>query len=260
MSPQPHDGSAEGLSCTLLRFVNEEGEIEKLREGLGDFSHRCRNLLNGMKMGIYFVRRAGGANLPHWWGEIEQSYLGIERLFDTLQRIYRPMPLTTVRATFGSLARDRRPNWEYALEAGGHRLELLEPAEELAGDFDPICLGMALDGFVRWRARAMGPGCEARIRWRTTAEDFQVEWEEPFTPEGPTLRAECRPGEAGKPEGSSTDELALPLLARVITAHQGHVLTSESRDFSVRLRWPLRVPERLVAPALPAAAPVSSRT
>jgi len=41
----------------LLRLVQSDRQIQQLREELGGFSHRCRNLLNGMKMSLYFLRR-----------------------------------------------------------------------------------------------------------------------------------------------------------------------------------------------------------
>ena len=57
MRPLPHEGTAEGgLCCSLLRLVQSDRQIQQLREELGGFSHRCRNLLNGMKMSLYFVR------------------------------------------------------------------------------------------------------------------------------------------------------------------------------------------------------------
>ena len=103
MCSQPQEEPvAEALSESLLRFVGGEGEIAQLRGGLGHFSHRCRNLLNGMKMSLYLVRRGPAGTLPPWWVDIEQSYMGIEELFEKLQRIYRPMPLTTVTSAMPS--------------------------------------------------------------------------------------------------------------------------------------------------------------
>ena len=94
MRPLPHEGTAEGgLCCSLLRLVQSDQQIQQLREELGGFSHRCRNLLNGMKMSLYFMRRGAEQPLPQWWDGLEQNYRGIEELLDQLQAIYRPISL-----------------------------------------------------------------------------------------------------------------------------------------------------------------------
>jgi hypothetical protein len=242
MCPQPQEGpAAQGLSDVLLHLVRHERQIAHLRDGLGDFSHRCRNLLNGMKISLYFLRKGGVQSLPPWWGEIEDGYRGLEGLFDTLQRIYRPMPLTTIRAEFGSLVRDRERTWTSMFGRGGQGLVLVPPKTEEAGHFDPNCLGTALDAFVHWRAHAGAHGRGARLHWRTVDGHVLVAWEEP-APSGGGERADLAAGERWMSTGPcSTEELSLPLLARVMTAHGGVLRWTREPEFQVRLRWPLVV-------------------
>ena len=98
----------------LLRFVQDEKDTVELREMLSGFTHRCRNLLNGMKMSLYFVRREANGPLPRPLTEVEHTYGSIEHLFDQLQQIYRPVTLTPVSADFGSLVGDRERGWREA--------------------------------------------------------------------------------------------------------------------------------------------------
>jgi hypothetical protein len=242
----------------LLRFVQTEGQIQRLREGLSEFSHRCRNLLNGMKLSFYFIRKTDTGSLPVWWDDVEERYRGIERLFETLQRLYRPMPLTTVRTCFGSLVRDRQKTWREWFRNAGRRLELTPPDAEDCGDFDPICLVMALDAFVNWRARAMRPGRLARFGWTTEEGHFLVSWEETPLVE---LRGPDRAGAeaaGAQPSTQAADALALPLLTRVMTAHLGSLRWSLEPTLRFELRWPLELAATLAATApAPALAPAS---
>jgi len=242
----------------LLRFVQAEPQIEQLRHGLSEFNHRCRNLLNGMKMSLYFLRKAEERALPAWWMEVEESYRSIELLLDTLQRIYRPMPLTAIRASFGSLVRDRQRRWRERIEAGGRTLHILPPVEEQAGEFDPNCLGMAIDAIVDWRRKAMPRDRQARLRWETTDGFFKVSWEEQAG--GEDGRSLSPSGSTSIPAAFTTAELSLPLLVRVLTAHAGVVSWRHEPEFQLHLRWPLRVPVTSSVPIPKSQLAVGSRT
>ena len=60
--------------------MQSDRQIQQLRQELSGFSHRCRNLLNGMKMSLYFMRRGAEQPLPSWWDGLELNYRGIEEL------------------------------------------------------------------------------------------------------------------------------------------------------------------------------------
>src|SRR4029079_9760652 len=94
-----------------MRVVQDDRKIAQLREEVSGLSHRCRNLLNGMKMSLYLRRRGASSPLPALWANVEQSYGGIEQILERLQLIYRPMSLTLVRAPFSSLVRDHKREW-----------------------------------------------------------------------------------------------------------------------------------------------------
>jgi hypothetical protein len=245
-----HDGPAEeSLVSSLLLFVRDDRHTEQLREVLSGFSHRCRNLLNGMKMSLYFVRRGAAEPLPPRWDEVETTYRAIEQLFDHLQTIYRPISLTLIRAPFGALVQDREREWRDWLRAGGGTLEILPPARESPGEFDAIHLSLGLDALLSWRCSLLSGDQMARLSWRTNESDFEVSWQESRAfPRRHGDRA-LRP--CGKPATASriVQSLAIPLLARVVTAHRGLMELSQEPEFKVVLRWPLNQPERSESPS-----------
>ncbi|QEH33007.1 hypothetical protein OJF2_15010 [Aquisphaera giovannonii] len=225
----------------MTRLVQDERQVDQLRETLSCFSHRCRNILNGMKMSLYFVRRSASGSLPPWWEELEASYGGMERLFDHLQTIYRPMPLSAIEAKVGSLIRDLGATWGDRFAASGRVLELAPPATEATGSFDPMRLSMGLEAFLRWRSADMPPGWRARLEWRTEKGRFQACWQEAGGPEPPP-GAPPEAADAGHAAPAPPDTLALPLLTRVVAAHRGTLSWSRSPGLRVEFGWPLAEP------------------
>jgi hypothetical protein len=241
MNVYAQEPSAEdALRGSLLQLVRTESQIGLLHNELSGFSHRCRNVLNALKMSLFLVKRESQRPLPPWWAEVEGEYLAIETLFDQLQAIYRPLALTPVHASFGSLVRDRRCFWLEWFDAAGRLLEIAPPEHEIPGELDPMCLAAGLDAFVRWRASTTGAEQGARLAWSTSDGKLEVVWLEARQKCGrfDAPRPACGAGQEATP--GTIASLALPLLARVITAHQGTLERSASREFKVMMRWPLR--------------------
>jgi len=240
MNPQAQDAETdEGLSCSLLRVVQDERKIEQLRKELSSFSHRCRNVLSGMKMSLYLIRRDVPCSLPAWWEEIERNYRGLEHLLDELQSIYRPMPLTLVRAPFRSLVHDRESSWRDWFSCGHATLEIIPPAEEAAGDLDPMCLRMGCDAFFGWRASALLPGQIGRLAWHTNQGWLHACWQEQPPEPGPNRRTRHDPSGQRVAQLASDRRLALPMLARVVKAHGGSIQWARVPAFQVSFGWPL---------------------
>ena len=240
MGLRPRNGTAEeALTASLLQLVGSDRQIQLLRQDLSGFSHRCRNLLNGMRMGLYFVRRKAVRPLPSWWEDVERHYQGIEGLFDQLQAIYRPISLTLVRAPFGSLVQDRQQIWSDWLSRRGGRLETIPPQRDSAGEFDPMYMSMALDSLMRLRASAAPPGQNVQLSWGACKLGLEVTWRELAVDAGSSGRVLA--GVDGSACGCYVvpPKLALPLLARVMTAHQGTMQWGQEPGFHVVLRWPL---------------------
>jgi hypothetical protein len=239
MSPQPHQGVAEDeLSCSILRLVDDPERIENLRKMLSSFNHECRNSLNGIKMSLYLFKREADGPMPQRWLELERTYQELERLFDRLQVIYRPLSLTLVRSPFGQLVSERLPTWSSWFQHRGRALQVAPPGEDGPTDFDPMYLGLALDAFVAWRAEAGHAKFQTRLSWKVEDDSLEVTCEE-VRPAGICPAVERQRASAGssRPLGH-IDSLALPLLARIVSAHRGYLETSSEPDFTMRLRFP----------------------
>ena len=68
-----------------------------------------------------------------------------------------------MRLPLALLLEDRRRSWLETFAGEGRTLELIVPGRDELGDFDPQCLGQALDAFVAWRASAVDGGSTARL-------------------------------------------------------------------------------------------------
>jgi len=205
---------------------------------VGCFNHRCRNSLNGIKMGLYLFKREAEGPMDPGWIELANIYEEIERMFDRLQWVYRPMSLTMVRSPLGLLVREHLSSWRFSFTEIGRTLEVERPNQDDPGDFDPMYLGLALDAFIAWRAEAGHPKSQSSVSWRIKDGCFEVSWVE--------ARPPCHsPGgedEIGIPRGPRpsvrVDSLVLPMLAQVMAAHGGYVETTRDPAYGVKLCWP----------------------
>jgi hypothetical protein len=228
------------LSEALCRLVADPERVEALHALLGPFCHRSRNILNTMKMSLYLARQKETApgGVESLWAEIDERYQAVEAFFDRLQMLWRPLPEGLVRISLSLLLEDRRSAWVALFAAHDRVLRMTSDSEEDVGDFEPNCLGAALDAFVAWRAGADDPGAgrEARLHWRARKGRFEVEWEEsPGQGQGP---ARVR-GTTGSTEGRP-QPLVLPLLGRVMAAHGGVMEVLAPSGCQLRLSWPRR--------------------
>lgn len=236
MCPRPLDGSAEdGLSNSLLRFV-DDGQVGPLRHALSDFNHRCRNLLNGMKMSFYLAKRSSPGPLSDRWGELDRTYKSVEELFERLSSIYRNMPLSLMKASFGSLAAERSGDWRGWFERAGSTLTLEPPGHEAVIELDAMRLVSAIDGFISWRAESMPRGGRAFLTWSTDGGSIELVWRE-----RPSDSASTDALQDPRPSSSSAGSLSLPLLARVIAEHRGRLTWTRAPYVEARIRWPLLV-------------------
>jgi hypothetical protein len=220
-----------GMATLLLRVVIDPVKRDHLYEVLHPFCHECRNYLNTIKLGLYLAKRSESSPRSEVWNDVEVRYEEVERYFDRLQFIYRPITLNLVRMPLGLLFEEGRTLWVEQIGRRGRRFVMVPPQEPAEGEFDPQHLRVAFDAFVAWRARTGDPGQEVSLRWRAETGRFHVKWNEPgMTDWGLTASTE-------DPHVS----LALPLLAHVISAHAGTLNLTSHHGLTLSLSWPLAI-------------------
>jgi hypothetical protein len=240
MSPQPSAEATEEKPCAQARspadagidFGNPDPNARMLR----NFSHRCRNSLSAIKLGLYLLKKQGECTTPPRCNELWRQYEEIENLFDRLQRISQTSSLTVVRSPLGQLFAERLPLWRSRFGEFGRSILVDPPEQDIAGDFDPTHLGLGLDSFIAWRSQS-AQAHSPRLGWRVARGQFEISWTE--------ARAEGSNGNARAssclPEPQSADastSLALLLLARVAADHGGEVEASRGQPLDVTIRWP----------------------
>ena len=171
MSLQRREESVEesGRSGAWGSGIPEEPAIlEPGPQMLRLFSHRCRNSLHGIKLGLYLLKRDLHDPLHGRWKDLVRTYDEIEKLFVGLERIYQSRLLTLIRSPLGHLFAERLPLWRVRYPEWGHTIVLDPPDQELPGDFDPSHLGVGLDRFVAWRAESGASAPPPRVEDRRT--------------------------------------------------------------------------------------------
>jgi hypothetical protein len=248
----------EGLSGSILRLVDNPCHLERLRLMLGSFNHRCRNTLNGIKMSLYLAKRETKGAMPLDWCELERDYEEIERLFDRLQTIYKPLRLSVIRSPLGRLIEEHLPMWRSLSSAGTGSMAgagtgkveicLKKPEIELPCDFDPMYMGLGLDALVGWRLGHIPPANPPALSWNVTPDSCEIEWrEEPNVTGGGAHSTASHHARTNRPR---VDSLALPLLARVMHAHGGRQQVASEQGFAITLMWPRYQQESETASAI----------
>lgn len=226
------DARSETLSRALLEIIAHPERLRTLHRALGEFCHEFRNRLNSLNLALYITRRSALDPGADTWQRLEREYREVERFIELFQTICRPMRLTPVKFALGTVLKDRLATWADWLAAGGRRLETEPPHGSAVGCFDPIRLLQGLDAFASWRSQAGQPGMPVRLAWWEREQHLHLRWVEPGErvtggPHGRCERAAC---------------LALPLLARVMSAHGGTLDISDPNPLQVQLRWPCEAP------------------
>jgi hypothetical protein len=230
----------EGLSDSLLPVINDAEKCDQLREILRGFSHRCRNSLNGMKLGMYLCKRESPGPPSPVWRDLEQTYELIERTLERLQLIYGEMNLTLIESNLGSMIAEREASWRRSFAERGKTLVIDHPSSDGPGQFDPTYLGLGLDALVVWRAEASPVRTRARLGWRCQDDQFLIQWHEEKSTPRDDRHASEPPGLTNPPERPQrqVDMLTLPLLSRIIRAHDGRLRTAPKSNPPLHINWP----------------------
>ena len=233
--PQLED-RATCLSSSLLTLVSDEEGVESLKDLVATFVHRTRNLLNGIKMSLYILRRGATGKRSAEWAELERVYGVMESLLDRLQLIYKARGVNRIRCPVGQLIRDRMPGWGGLLARRGLALDVDAPTDDDTAEFDPSSFSLALDAFVSWRAEVAPEGTRSLLGWRIDGDQVELWWREDEP--GAEPAAVCLDPPAANERFMGIDTLALPLLARITAIHGGVLDARWNPELLMTLRWP----------------------
>jgi hypothetical protein len=224
------DDESNDLPAVLSRIVSDLEKIRVLHGILGPFCHQSRNVLNCLKLSLYLSQRNDARSSESLWADLERRYLAVEQLFDRLQTICRPLSLSLIKLSLSLLINERQESWGELFATHQRSLKLIPPEFEDEGEYDPHWLGQALDQFVVWRASTGRAEQDALLRWWTEHGQFHLEWTETGIGSGGVTHE----------DRDHSGSLALPLLARVISAHGGVLTIVEPPGRHLRASWPQR--------------------
>lgn len=245
-APQDEDSGAgaAALSRALTRIAADAALGRGLHELLGSYCHQSRNVLNTLSMSLYLAQRGETGDRAVPWA-IEPLYREVERFYDRLQAICRPLPHEPVTLELALLFQGREDAWACELAAHERRLLLAPPIGPAVGAFDPSRLQLAFDDLVAWRADAGPPATALRIGWNAEGGMFHVVCDE---------IPDCGPEAQGIAPGEDNTEmrvdrfprtlaaLTMPLVARAMTVHGGRLVESSRDPWRLELCWPLIPP------------------
>src|SRR5262249_27163129 len=158
---------------TIREPIVGSEQVDRIERALRRLCHRCRNSLHGIKIGLYVFEHQREGPLPESWGGVKTAFHDIERLFDWMQLIHRPLSLTLVRSPLGQLVAERLPNWRSWFVSSGRTLELEPPEPDVVGEFDPMHLGLGLDALVAWRAELVDSNRQPVLGWLVNGGCFE---------------------------------------------------------------------------------------
>ena len=218
------------LGGQLMAIARDTTLRQAVYARIGEYCHQCRNRLNSLKLSLYLARREATGRASETWEALEKHYLALEQMIERVQVICRPMTLSRVRLGLDLLIDDRRARWSDLLAERGGELVCIPPGERAVATLDVDRMGLALDALATWRARVAPPGTNIRLRWRVDSGRARIGWEE----EVPRAKFALDEGWGRGWEGDWT----LPLLARVLAAHDGDLRIDEMSGWRLELSWP----------------------
>lgn len=212
----------DGLAGALLRCVEEPDRIPMIQVLLDRYCHRLRNRLNSMKLSLYLARRLSGNPSGPDWVRADSAYRSMEAMIEQVQLFCNPLQPSLAEGDLNHWIEQRVPDWQRVLAQRAIRLETGGPREALPSRFDWNRLAQGLDALITfWASHGCSDGT-IRLSWRRDPGRFQVRFES----ESSLIQTQ---GDA--------ENLGLPVLARVLRAHQG-TLAIAADACAIELSWP----------------------
>ena len=217
------------LVSVLMEIAQNPALQRDLDKILGDFCHQCRNRLNSLKLSLYLAKRQSPNRVTETWRDLESDYQALERQFERVQTICRPMCPSFVTIDLSLLFEDRRLNWSKILTDQGLELEFVRPQGRCLARFDVNQMGAALDAVIQWRAEQGSLATRTLLKWWDDSGRTHVEWVEAAS----IVRREKTPSPP-RPEVAWT----LPNLAQVVAEHGGTIKVDERNGWVLSFSWP----------------------
>jgi hypothetical protein len=226
-APMAESNEVEGLTGALLRVASDPLQVDSLYQVLGEFCHVARNRLNCLKLSLYLARRDPQDSQREGWSRIERIYSEVEAFLERFQTVCRPMRLAPMSVDLGMLLDERRPVWDVWMADRGRSIVWDAPATPAMGVFDHARLSQGLDALALWSSQGGSAETPVHVAWGSDTGQLRLGWGDP------TMRAA---------EEGVVPCLALPLLARVVSAHGGVLELSLRCGLDLQLVWPAQPP------------------
>ncbi|WP_169976980.1 sensor histidine kinase [Tautonia rosea] len=212
----------DGLAGALLRCVEEPERIPIIQVLLDRYSHRLRNRLNSMKLSLYLARRLSGNPSGPEWVRADSAYRSMEAMIEQVQLFCNPLQPSPAEGDLNHWIEQRVPDWHRLLAERSLRLETSGPGATLPSRFDWNRLAQGLDALISFWSSQGPPEGTIRLSWQRLPGQFHIRFES----ESSLIRTQ---GDA--------ENLALPVLARVLRAHQGRLDIAPDAS-AIELTWP----------------------
>ena len=135
------------------------------------------------------------------------------------------MTLSKVKLGIELLIEDRRVLWTQLMAGQGREISLVGPGSRAVASFDVERMSQALDAVVAWRAGEFDSQGPVDVRWWVEGNVAHLTWREEAV-----QRREIPPN----PENA----WPLPILARVLSAHDGDLTEQHDGGWQMHLTWP----------------------
>lgn len=218
------------LSLLLLNQLSFPRSLEVLQRFLDRYLHRARNRLNTIRLALYMARRSLGRDHADL-APMEAAYEDLQKFLEHFQRFTLPLELTLVEGPLERFLSTQVAEFQSRCMLDRERLPYIEldPDPRVRPrKFDPNRLGPALLEYLQSVAADPMRSDSIRLRTEHRGPDLIVTTssestsEPPPVPDQPTLAS----------------KLAIPWLARVVTAHGADFAYHPEPGIEWRIRWP----------------------
>ncbi len=220
-----------GLSRTLLDLMDSPEGLHEIHPLLDRYCHRVRNRLNSLKLSLYLTRKLSGVALESLWPRTELCYQSMERLVEQLQWLTGPLQPVLLETNLRDWLTAQTSTWSALLHASKIGVELTLPDPEVTLKVDTFLVEKGMNMLVRSWGMFGPAGGTIRV---SVKQNCQVV----------TLVLNCEgadPKDWFRRSKEQAETLELPILARILEVHGGHLGFRHGPSFSLSFPTPSRL-------------------